>query len=479
MFRIILCSLCLLFFLPGVLPAQKLLLSEREDINLRNDDFSVIGTCNQQTAVYRKRNNRPEIIFYNAYMHKVKSVSLDFVSDDFSRIYFAASDERILVFYQQREERKEQLYGAIVQKDYSLSSPVLLQSVSAAGPSGQIEFLRNSSEDGRRHLLHAAYYNDGAWVVQAMVVDESLKTISRISQLVSVAKEWAVLESSAVSNQGNALLLMAEKPTVKGATESVKLLFAAAGAGEFASYPVALNKHTVSDLMPACDNRNTLFYLAGFYADGRYNTPKGVFFSTFDEEQQAATVSHFTPLAMQLSGGKGDLRDFKLRHLSIKSDGGVELSAEKYFQNTRTITSMNPSMSLGFVSMPDQTRTIQEYYYDEVAVFNLKPDGNLAWSQTMLKEQQSADDGGIYSSIGVMEHKAGKVYFFNDLNSRQARLMAGFIANNSDMVMRELPTTDEMNEWNWMPRSAKQISKREIVMPCTLKGYLCFLKISF
>jgi hypothetical protein len=71
------------------------------------------------------------------------------------------------------------------------------------------------------------------------------------------------------------------------------------------------------------------------------------------------------------------------------------------------------------------------------------------------------------------------VYLFNDVNSKTPRLMAGIINNNSEMTMKEVPTDVEMQDWNWMPRSAKQTSKAEIVMPCVMKSYLCFLKISF
>jgi hypothetical protein len=168
-----------------------------------------------------------------------------------------------------------------------------------------------------------------------------------------------------------------------------------------------------------------------------------------------------------------------LRNISIKKDGGIELIAEKYYQNVRTISAPNPVMNIGMMSMPDNSRTINEYYYDEAVFFNIKPDGTLAWSQTMLKEQQTNDDAGIYSSIGVLEHKLGKVILFNDVNSRIPRLMTCYISSNSELSMKELQTSEEMNEWNWMPRSSKQLSKSEIVVPCIMKSYLCFLKISF
>lgn len=460
------------------LEAQKLLLGPREDLNVRQDDFSVIGSFKEYTAVYRKHDRRAEIILYNADMVRVRSLPLDAAGEDFSRIHFNATADRIMIFFQRSEDHKEVLYGQVLNAKEQFSEPQRMLSVSVNGSSG-IKYLLESSENGTRHLLYSSYYNDGAWVLQAKVIDADLQRVSEVNQLLGTSRDWILADRVAVSNAGEALLCFTEKPSSKGATEAVKLLLIVPGFTECASFPLPLNKHAVSDLWPICDNGHGLFYIGGFYADGRYNSPKGVFFSTFDPVQKTSTASHFSPISMQGTGGKSDLRDFRMRLLSIKTDGGAEILTEKYFQQVRTISSINPTMSMGFMTVPDQARTINEFFYDEVVVFNLKPDGNLGWSQTLLKEQQSSDDGGIYSSIGVLEHRAGKVVLFSDLNSRQSRLMAGFVAHTGDVVMRELPLGEEALEWNWMPRSARQVSKSEIVMPCTLKGYLCFLKIRF
>lgn len=91
--------------------------------------------------------------------------------------------------------------------------------------------------------------------------------------------------------------------------------------------------------------------------------------------------------------------------------------AEKYSQIIRTISS-GPALYFRMNTMQETTRTVQEFNYDEVIIFNLKTDGTLDWSQALLKDQQTQDDGGIYSSFGLLENKLGKVYIFNDMNSK-------------------------------------------------------------
>jgi hypothetical protein len=59
-------------------------------------------------------------------------------------------------------------------------------------------------------------------------------------------------------------------------------------------------------------------------------------------------------------------------------------------------------MTTAMVPMPESTRSVNEFYYDEIAVFNLKLDGTLLWNQIILKEQMTTEDAGIYSSFGLM-----------------------------------------------------------------------------
>ncbi len=459
--------------------AQKLLMSDKEDFNLRNDDFSVIGNFNQLLAVYHKRNNNVEIILYNQALQKIKSIPLDFIDEHFSQIFFANQEESIQVFYQQKENKKENLFAVRINKDYTHSEPLLVQSLSVGvGIRDRIEYHRKTSENGQYHLLYTSYYVDGSWVLQAVVVDHLLNEQNRISQLFA-DRDWVIRDEATISNAGTLFMLTTEKPSSKGTTDEVKILTSKIHSNQVATYPIVLNKHAVSDLHFAMDNTNTMAYLSGFYSDGKYGTPKGIYYTTFDEEVQLAPMSHFVSLALQVSSTRDDLKDMTMRYSSVKKDGGIELIAEKYYQQVRTIASANPTMNIGMMSMPDNSRTINEFYYDEVLVFNIKPDGTLAWSQTMLKEQQTNDDAGIFSSIGVLEHRLGKVILFNDVNSKQPRLMTGYISSNSELSMKEIQTSEEMNEWNWMPRSSKQLSKSEIVIPCISKSYLCFLKISF
>ncbi len=58
-------------------------------------------------------------------------------------------------------------------------------------------------------------------------------------------------------------------------------------------------------------------------------------------------------------------------------------------------------------------------------------------------------------------------------------MMVAYVNSESQLSIKEIQLDDEARRWSAMPRSAKQTGAGELVMPCVLKNYLCFLKISF
>lgn len=47
--------------------------------------------------------------------------------------------------------------------------------------------------------------------------------------------------------------------------------------------------------------------------------------------------------------------------------------------------------------------------------------------------------------------------------------MACYASSKGVLSMKEMQTTKEIDDWNVMPRSTKQISANEIMLPCVSK----------
>jgi len=473
LFFIVLC--CSLFIAAD---AQKLYLSEKEDFNIRVDDFAVIGKYQQSMVVYRKRNPNAEILFYTDKMVKEKSLPLDFLPEQYTNIRFVCNQQKLLVFYEIKESKKQHLYASKLLENGSWQSPVLLNTKPIGFLKDYVPYKYSVSENKQRILFYNAYYLSGNNTIQAVIVDDELNILKQINQFYS-DKEYFFSDKSAISNKGLPYLLATDRPNNKGHVEELKILSLSDFSKDLLVFPSNLEKHFISDLQLAVDNKNGNIYIASFFSDGKYSNPRGIYFSIFDEEKQATTTSHFVPIALQISKSNADLKDIKMRHLFLKNDGGLELVGEKYYQNIRTISSINPIVGNSFVSVPDNARTVTEYYYDEIYIFSFKNEGSLSWSQTILKEQLSTDDGGLFSSFTPLQHPLGNAFIFNDLSSKNTRLLACYVSSKGEMNMKEIQTNEQIDEWNLLPRSAMQISKSELLIPCMMKNNVCFLKLTF
>jgi hypothetical protein len=476
--KLLLIGLLILCYTDGI--TQKITLSEKEELNMRDDDFMVIGNVRNLTSVYRNHQAIGEIVFYTKNLIKEKISTLTFLPASMLKIYFTATTEALSVFYVVKENRKQNVYMAKLNDDFTWSEPVLLIGSPSSSYRSSNDYFFCASEDKSKTLVYHSFSENDMTMIQAMVVDEKLSVLSNIEQSYS-GQQFNMANEAAVTNDGTAFIAAGNTPNSKGNMQELILLAGLKGAATLQQYPVDLNQNAISDLQLTADNLHHNLYLSAYFSDGRYSSPRGIFMGIFDIGNQVMSSIHFTPLALQVSSSRSDLRDFKIRNVFLKKTGEMEIVAEKTFQNIRNVGGVTPviSSSLLMSTMTENARVVHEFSYDEMAIFSLKTDGSLAWSQTVLKDQTTTDDNGIFSSFGVLQHRLGNAYLFSDMSSKQFRLLAAYISANGQLTVKELQSNDEVDAYNLMPRSAVQISTSEIVMPCVSKNYLCFLKISY
>ena len=79
---------------------------------------------------------------------------------------------------------------------------------------------------------------------------------------------------------------------------------------------------------------------------------------------------------------------------------------------------------------------------------------------------------GIYVTSGQVN------FLFNQFQKRTLLLQAQSIDATGKVTLT--PTLKELDKgYQFMPRYAKQVSGREVLLPCQYRNYLCFAKIEF
>ena len=108
---------------------------------------------------------------------------------------------------------------------------------------------------------------------------------------------------------------------------------------------------------------------------------------------------------------KGGLKNVRMTDFEIRKDGSAVIVGEGY----------------RIVEIEDKDGNVNKrfYYYDDIIVVNVEPEGNISWYARVPKKQISVNDGGYYSSY-FMKVNGDDVYFvFNDRRSNNNRIKKG------------------------------------------------------
>ncbi|MGQ9864530.1 MAG: hypothetical protein ACUVRD_08670 [Bacteroidia bacterium] len=154
-------------------------------------------------------------------------------------------------------------------------------------------------------------------------------------------------------------------------------------------------------------DRDENVQLAGFYATRRVNEIGGLVFMRIEGASMYLSAPHQIPFPDELKRRyltqtqiqkNRELRDIYLNKLILRSDGGLILSAERFYITTS-----------GFRDIYGFWYTRQIYHYEDILVFSISPQGVLEWSQIVPKYQanESPDELSF-----VLMAAADALYFF-------------------------------------------------------------------
>ena len=169
--------------------------------------------------------------------------------------------------------------------------------------------------------------------------------------------------------------------------------------------------------------------------------------------------------------------NFIVRQLIVKNDGGFVMLAEDYSIATRNTY----TPGFGYYSWyynPYVTNMVTEYHYDDIMVLSYNANGVREWDDFIYKEQYSIEDRGLFSSYLLLNTGGEIGFLYNDFNASRSRVQLATVDANGKKDDHSFSI--EGNDYpDWLPRFGKQVSGREIIVPCLHKKQICFAKVVF
>ncbi|MBL0145121.1 MAG: hypothetical protein IPP48_04560 [Chitinophagaceae bacterium] len=104
----------------------------------------------------------------------------------------------------------------------------------------------------------------------------------------------------------------------------------------------------------------------------------------------------------------------------------------------------------------------------------MNKDGVQEWSKVIQKDQFE-DETDNYLSYAAIPF-GGEIHFlFN--NDKRNEIVADQSINALGLIKRNPTFKTEEKGHQFMPRLSKQVGAKQIIIPCSYRGYICFAKV--
>lgn len=464
---------------------QEVVYSAYDKFDLRNGDFSVVGKVGGRIYTYRSSNEGFFLDAFNDSMERLATVMLDFFPKKIYETRFVNYTDKMVVLYQAVESGKIVQYAALLdERGRLLKGPLQLTSAKTGiwGPNRDY-FSSAVSDDKKQMVVYGVEEKGDDLNFTGIWIDDQLSIVHRSNASFKADNDLSHGEGF-IDNNGNFYLPAYTITGARSYADQVWLLALAKGSRRFFSREFPLNDLFSTSLYMKLDNTNNRIYAGGFYSDKKNGNYEGVLYGYFDLADSSWHNRKSLAFDEQLRNATGErnlkraFNNYQVKQMIIKKDGGFVLISEDFYITTRTTAPGWGGFYYSYYYSPFMNQNIREYNYNDIFALSYAADGSREWHAFVRKSQYSQEDGGIFSSYGMMNTGGALGFLFNDFNNRGSRIQLATIDASGKLDMRSL-AEGTASDPDWLPRSGKQTGLKEMVIPCLRRRQICFAKIVF
>lgn len=241
-----------------------------------------------------------------------------------------------------------------------------------------------------------------------------------------------------------------------------------------------LGEYLTRDVRFIYDNLNQRLVAAGLYAEKNRDRSNGVFYFAITPGDLSSRVLQYESFddkfisvlrQKDVSDDTKGVEDAEVKQLVLRQDGGVIMVAERQREIQR-----GAAAGRGF--WREGMRMVMDFYYDDVFIVAMHPDGRTHWKTVLHKKQYSQDDSGTFSSFYLARTADRLHVLFNDEIKYENTCSEYVIAPTGDFDRNSIINTIGQN-LRLRFRDALQISSRECVVPSEFRNRLRLVLLRF
>ena len=481
---------------------QRISYSVPETEDSRTIDFEIVGKVTGNFLVYKNIRSKRAISVYNNDMRLKERVELDFLPDRTLNAEFIAYPDFAYIFYQYQKRNVLHYMGAKIDGNAKLvGEPVELDTTQLSIFADNKIYNMINSEDKQKIMIYKIQKKFDKFNFTTLLFNTQLQLQHKSRMQLPYDERRDIFSDFYVDNDGTFVFARSIKGGSRELINKLFLLTKEPLSDQFDENELPLNKSFLDEVSVKVDNINKRYLINSFYYNQKRGNIDGLYTAIWDKQARRLLVQNmaeFNDSMKREAKNEGSVRfaynDFFIRNIILKKDGGFILTAEDFSTQSRSnqwnrmdylygypyLSSYDYYLSRSsfwYYYRPRNINSLTRYYYNNVVVMNVDKDGKLVWTNVIRKEQ--FDDGDDnFMSYQIM-NAGGELHFlFNELERRTQLISDQSITPDGRLTRN--PTLKSLDKgYHFMPRFAKQVSAKQIIVPCMYRNYICFAKIEY
>ena len=495
--------LCAGFFVK----AQKIVYSEPDKDDTRRLDFEVIGKVNGNFLVYKNIRNRVWIAVLDNEMKQITKVEQDYVPADDRLInvdFFPYNDFFYMIYQYQKKNIVHCMVSKIDGSGKKMGEVTELDTTHIGFAANNKIYTVLSSEDKSKiSVFKINSKNRNMYAMTTILLNEKLELQKKSRLPISMEERNDYLSDFQLDNDGDLVFskfLRSNNDNISKAAFVVKY----AQSDTLMMKELQIEKTWLDEIHIKVDNYNKRYFLTSFYYKENKGNIDGFYFYVWDKtslrpliENSSAFTDEFRKEARGDAGIKTAFNDFFIRNIITRRDGGFIISSESYYTTSRfnnwnrwdylygspySSSSFNnyyysPYYNRNFWNPRSGGNQAVRYHADNMAVFSFNNNGQMEWNNVIGKSQFD-DESDDLLSYEVM-NTGGELHFLFNQQERKNNLLSDFSIAPGGQLTRN-PTLKNLERgYEFMPKYGKQVSARQMIIPCQYRNYICFAKLDY
>lgn len=487
--------------------AQKIVYSDYAKNDTRSMDFEIAGKINGNFLIYKNnRSNNHVISVLDDEMKEISVAEQDYLpsTDKIINVDFFPYNDFCYLIYQY--QKKNVVYCMAAKIDGNGKKIGELQELDTThlgfAVNNKIYTVLTSEDKSKIIVFKINSRNKRLFGITTNLLNDRLDLLKKSYFQVAMDDRNENLTDFQLDNEGD-LVFSKFYRNSNDIISKASMMIKHAQADSLRENVLNIEQTLLDEIHIKVDNPNKRYILISYYFKERRGNIEGFYFYVWDKTLQNPSMENATVFSEELRReAKGEasvkmaFNDYFIRNIITRKDGGFIIGSESYYTTSRFNNWNRWDYLYGSPYMNSYNNNYYSPYYnnywwgsrvnsnqavryhaDNIAVLSFNNKGEQEWYSVMTKSQfdDQSDDLVSYQLVNT----GGQIHFLFNLQERRNNLLTDYTLTPAGQLSRN-PTLKNLDKgYEFMPKYGKQVSSRQMIIPCLYRNYICFAKVDY